>query len=600
MINAVPQPSAGMPMPPSAPMPATTPVTPPPTPIESQPTTPETTSSLPPFEPPAAAPMSQKPPKKGMPLKGVIGLLVLILTVVGGAAGFYLTQMNQDVRQQASETTVTQCGERNQASCNNGCEWKEIDVTCNGYKSSTSCTKPGCTWSAGVGSCSGSYQGQKTVTIKECKGPSGTDCPVTDDEATCRSYGGGCGISTRTEVQNVSISCSTVDISGCEAGGYSGCSYIPGEGQCTGSYKSGKCEGTPNAPAPPAEPAPPQPPSEPAPPAGGTTGPRTPQQVCSEKGGSLSSSNQADPNCSTQGGVSCDYGGSNHCCYGDAGSDIRDGKCYNSGNTCTGPYTIQKYSCDSSTGFCSTYVSSYTSSTIPSAEACVQLEIIGANGDGCYGIDPAGGNVNCGGDTPDNPGGDDGEIPGIGHFDTISCSQITGWACDPDAINSSVDVHFWIGTTTPERSIGKVVASADPLNATDMSNIAAACGGNAARRFTFTIPEDVKSQTDKKIFAFIIDINKDGSTDDNNPQLTNSPKQIVSCVGPACVSLSMSPAAPKYGEAVNLTCAQVAGATSYSFNVTAGGNVITPIISNNTATFNAIYTGSYQASCSIN
>jgi len=89
-------------MPPSTPMPVVTPVTPPPTPPDA--------SSLPPFEPPTPAAMNQTPPpKKGMPMKGVIGLLVLILTVVGAAAGFYLTQMNQDVRQQASAPAYSAC-----------------------------------------------------------------------------------------------------------------------------------------------------------------------------------------------------------------------------------------------------------------------------------------------------------------------------------------------------------------------------------------------------------------------------------------------------------------------------------------------------------
>lgn len=440
MINAVPQPSAGMPMPPSAPMPTAAPVTPPPTPIESQPTTPETTSSLPPFEPPAAAPMSQKPPKKGMPMKGVIGLLVLILTVVGGAAGFYLTQMNQDVRQQASVG----------------------DYTCSAW----------------------------TVTCADGTSASESSCDVQ------ASFNGS----------------------------------FPGNGQ--GAWQAEHCASRGGLP-------------------GGTA----------QCGG-------AAVQCRTY--------------------DCPNGMNYN-GNECRlgSPTVIQNG----------------TGCPAP-ASGCGQID---------YDSVADGGTDNYCGHTlftdgcpgGDNPPGGDGEIPGIGHFDTISCTQISGWACDPDATTQKVRVDFWIGINTPgdtgvNRPIGSVTANAPASPGKDATDIAAACGGDSARRFTFTIPEDVKSQTDKKIFAFVIDINKDGSTDDNNPQLTNSPKQIVSCVGPACVSLSMSPAAPKYGEAVNLTCAQVAGATNYSFNVTAGGNVITPTISNNTATFNAIYTGSYQASCSIN
>lgn len=109
MINAVSQPSAGAPMPPSMsmpPAPAPTPFTPPVTsmapqaPIEPAPVT------LPPFEPPVnETPASQPPKKKGMPMKGIIGLLILILTVVGGGAALYLSQSSQDIRQQASVGT---------------------------------------------------------------------------------------------------------------------------------------------------------------------------------------------------------------------------------------------------------------------------------------------------------------------------------------------------------------------------------------------------------------------------------------------------------------------------------------------------------------
>ena len=112
MINAVSQSSAGVPVPPTVSMPAVTPVVPP------APVAQPVSATLPPFQPPVpsapfiddaaniapppTASMSPQPKKKAFPVKGVIGLLILILTVVGGGAAFFLSRTSQDIRQQAS------------------------------------------------------------------------------------------------------------------------------------------------------------------------------------------------------------------------------------------------------------------------------------------------------------------------------------------------------------------------------------------------------------------------------------------------------------------------------------------------------------------
>jgi len=55
------------------------------------------------------------PKQRRLPLRSIVGAIVLVLVLVGGAAGVYLTQINQDVRQQASVQLY--CGSENQPAC---------------------------------------------------------------------------------------------------------------------------------------------------------------------------------------------------------------------------------------------------------------------------------------------------------------------------------------------------------------------------------------------------------------------------------------------------------------------------------------------------
>ena len=110
MINAVPTPpSAPMPQPPAGTTPPTpTPVstpTPPTAPTPTPPSPEPNKASTPPTPPtpennPPQAPMA--PVKKKSHLKTILGVFVLILVMGGAAAGFYLSQNDQDIRQQAS------------------------------------------------------------------------------------------------------------------------------------------------------------------------------------------------------------------------------------------------------------------------------------------------------------------------------------------------------------------------------------------------------------------------------------------------------------------------------------------------------------------
>jgi len=72
---------------------------------------------------------------------------------------------------------------------------------------------------------------------------------------------------------------------------------------------------------------------------GGGGIPRSALQVCEAEGGSKTDLCSADPNCGTNGGVCCQKGSTNYCCYGDS-QDRQDGACYAGGGqseiTCGG------------------------------------------------------------------------------------------------------------------------------------------------------------------------------------------------------------------------------------------------------------------------
>jgi uncharacterized repeat protein (TIGR01451 family) len=58
-----------------------------------------------------APPYGRAPKKSGLSLKTILAGIVLLIVLIGGGAGLYLSQMQQDVRQQASTGVATpQCG----------------------------------------------------------------------------------------------------------------------------------------------------------------------------------------------------------------------------------------------------------------------------------------------------------------------------------------------------------------------------------------------------------------------------------------------------------------------------------------------------------
>jgi hypothetical protein len=422
--------------------------------------------------------------------KLAVGVIVFILMLVGGVAGLSLTKQNQDLRQQAS-TGGNCCSDQG---------WVGMGRSC-GDPGAPSFTDG---WSAcQARQCGACAEEEKKQCDSPCDQVANQNKCVSVGENDNRWCGNDCYMRSKEESKAAPYNCTVAGDIG-------------------------------------------QPPTPPD-----TSGldpnvPRTAAQICSAKSGAASSNNSADPNCSAQGGASCDIGGGNFCCYGDTrnSSNVvqRDGNCYNSARTCEGPYTIHKYSCSGATGFCSTQVATYQSDSKPNAEACTQFEIVDKNGLGCGGVAPSGGTAGCGGGTggTNPPPPTTQKIP-VGYQGTSTCEAATGWACDPDKFDANVEIHFYTGTATEAQTyVGSTTAKEQAYSETDRTQIAAQCGGNGNRRFSFVIPENVKSQTDKYLYAMAINIDADGNKthvspagiNTQNQLLTEGPKQIVSCEQP--------------------------------------------------------------------
>lgn len=107
MINVVGStPSPVSPLPPNLPGDV-----PPPSAVSPSESTPSTTT------PPSGAPLA---PKKKTPWRSIIAGVVLFITIVGAGIGFYLTQQNQDIRQQAaSKVNGAECTSNSECASGN-------------------------------------------------------------------------------------------------------------------------------------------------------------------------------------------------------------------------------------------------------------------------------------------------------------------------------------------------------------------------------------------------------------------------------------------------------------------------------------------------
>ena len=109
-----------------------------------------------------------------------------------------------------------------------------------------------------------------------------------------------------------------------------------------------------------------------------------------------------------------------------------------------------------------------------------------------------------------------------GFLDEADCSHASGWACDPNDYNKTIEIHFYIDG--PAGNGGKGIGSVT-ANLERESSVGNECGGNSSHGFVWGIPPDsIKDGQNHNIYAYAINI-----PSGDNPQLIGSPKTIENC-----------------------------------------------------------------------
>lgn len=567
---------------PTSPMPPQRPTTPTPEPEQitappAPPTPPSAESSTPP------APMA--PQKNKSHLKTIIGVIILVLTVAGAAAGFFLSQNNQDVRQQATGITCESRGTPTTCNSVDGCSWKDpAPEKCSSYDAG-SCPQNYCNViDDPAASTPATCQGNQTVDNGSCTADLQKDnakCNARKTEATCNELGDVCGWTPKI----TQVSCSTVPLDRCSA--TTGCRYVPNDKICSGpdfmNTLKGSCTGTPTAPAdPPAQPpvAPPvQPPADP--PAGDPNVCQNGQVKCDVNSPLFPNQCKTITRCDNHKCPNGDTNGDQQCTSADSGHQLITGSC-NDQSACFGQYDY--YAGEGYDPIC--YWEVYE------------------NQENCDGGDDGGG----GGGTP----------LVVGNLDTVTCYVVEGWACDYE-YSGKVDVHFYWqkkdsvnADGTPKLEfMGATKADASCSAGADCTGIAAQCHGDGNRRFSFNyndmggeqlaLKQRIQSDEAGNVYTFIIDRDANGGlTNNNNPIAGSGKSKEIPCSGPVCLNISIDNPAPEFGQTVNLTCGLVPGITQYEFRIkTPDGSVKTLESTGNLATFSVDEIGQYIARCTI-
>jgi len=141
-----------------------------------------------------------------------------------------------------------------------------------------------------------------------------------------------------------------------------------------------------------------------------------------------------------------------------------------------------------------------------------------------------------------------------GYLDTNStgtnnCSNLSGWAWDPDFPNNRTSVHIY-----KNGIFQTAVEAGDPRD--DLP-------GNTRHGFTYTIPESWKTETNQRINVYAIDLS---DPSDGNPDLIYSPA-ILNCAPIAKPDLTVGSVTP--------TTSQSNTATTYSATISNIGEVAT-------------------------
>jgi hypothetical protein len=102
--------------------------------------------------------------------------------------------------------------------------------------------------------------------------------------------------------------------------------------------------------------------------------------------------------------------------------------------------------------------------------------------------------------------------------------QAVGWACDPDKYTQPLNIRIYEGGTFLASTLANIPAEA---------GVAAACGGNADHRFSYTFPpaSPIWDGNPHTISAYAVNIDAAGNPAGGNFLLSNSPRTMT-CVSP--------------------------------------------------------------------
>lgn len=140
-----------------------------------------------------------------------------------------------------------------------------------------------------------------------------------------------------------------------------------------------------------------------------------------------------------------------------------------------------------------------------------------------------------------------------------SCEVTLGWACDPINWNYQSGIHLYEGSQTAV-DWNKIISSSISANLTRTSGFGSACGGSLNHGFAARIPEYMKDNTDRWIWAYAFRENGLPYLIGNSPQKMHCPAPITDlCPSVGCV---VSPTNIKSGETVKVTWARPAGVTT--------------------------------------
>ena len=145
--------------------------------------------------------------------------------------------------------------------------------------------------------------------------------------------------------------------------------------------------------------------------------------------------------------------------------------------------------------------------------------------------------------------------------------QVVGWACDQDRYTQPLSIHIYEGSTFLASTLANIPAEA---------GVAAACGGNADHRFSYTFPSasPIWDGNPHTISAYAINIDGAGNPAGSNPLLTNSPRTMT------CVASGADPwVQTKFGDvhannSINFSASRPSGEDNASYIISARSSIV--------------------------